>query len=350
MNLQPMPPAANLVIRSTQPDTSVSSAHAASDEPAEASIPPVLRSRPAATPPNWFELLNQIESLSPQEYVASGMPELISNTLQASEAAAAAAATRRSAKSKPEPFKYVAAPGADKAIVGRLAAARWFGQIPRPYPIDRDPLRLEDWVGRRSDAQVVSLARSFPELRSALFSYKNRDGVNHLAHMVHKGELIDIELDLFSKKQWLIIPAGDAVLTGPPANFIVLIKAALLHYDHRLVIPLARKSIVSFIEHRSRNDIVELIQCCNAFQWPPAISLSARDKAAFINETLDDPIEHLMIDLIVPALAMTPSKADLLEPLALLNPERFELAMNSFWRVVKGILSRQEDAHTPIGS
>ena len=136
-----------------------------------------------------------------------------------------------------------------------------------------------------------------------------------------------MEIELFSKRQWQMIPAADAVNSGPAANFILLIKASLLHYPRDFIVGKVQKSIQEFIESRSKEDIVELIHCCRKFEWPQVLRIAIPDKIKFSDVTRDDPVENVMIDAIVYSIANDTSKAHFLKLLKSINPERVEQAL-----------------------
>jgi hypothetical protein len=268
-------------------------------------------------------ILKEIDTLSPETLRQSDLPEQAKRLLNEINASKTEPVTTVRTKR----FQLIPKDDSVKWLLAKLESASRQGKIPTPYPIDEDPLRLEAWTREQNPEDVVAIADTFPPLRSALFSYVNATGVNHLTGMVHHGELIDIELELFSRKQWKIIPAGDAVQSGPAANFIVLMKVTLLHYASPKGISEIRKSLKQFIELRSTEDIARLIHCCKRFEWPPEVHIAIPDKIAYANATRNHPIEDLMVDLIAPLLAMDASKMDLLNLLKTVNPARVNRAL-----------------------
>jgi hypothetical protein len=58
-----------------------------------------------------------------------------------------------------------------KDLLTRLQSAASQGQLPDPYPMSTDPLKLESWVASATRDQVAFVARQFPNLHNCLMAY-----------------------------------------------------------------------------------------------------------------------------------------------------------------------------------
>jgi hypothetical protein len=64
------------------------------------------------------------------------------------------------------------------SVLSRLHNAAMQGHIPNPYPIATDPLQLATWAGRATEIQVAFMAKRFPDLSDALYTFWNKGPVD----------------------------------------------------------------------------------------------------------------------------------------------------------------------------
>lgn len=268
-------------------------------------------------------LLHDIDALSADELTTSDLPE------QADRLLAEINATRKTPSAAAPTRRFQLIDRMDNA--GRfhlqLEKACRRGDIPLPYPIDRDPLWLRAWVAKLSADDVAAVAKAFPQLRGALCVYLDASGINHLARCFHAGVSLDFEIDLREKKTWRLMPAHDAIHRGPPANFILLMKVALFSLPKDEAIPLAADALERFIAVRQSEEIANLIRHCKEFSWPDSIAIVPESKEFFVEVTRSNPVEHILCELIAPILAADPTYSPLLSLMADMNPSGLTWAL-----------------------
>jgi hypothetical protein len=270
-----------------------------------------------------LEILKQIDALYPAELIKSDLPESADRLL--TEINAARTSTTRITQSRR--FQLLSKDDSVGRLLAKLEIASRRGNIPSPYPIDKDPLGLEAWVAQESPDDVTAIAKEFPQLRGALSVYLDATGTNRLARGFHSGCAIDFEIDLRSAKSWRLLPAYDAIHSGPAANFIVLMKCALFHFDRKMMIPQLEQSLEEFISARSEADVRSLILHCKDFAWPDTVPIVADSRIAYVAATRDNPVEDILFDLIAPLIVASKSKAGLIALMADVNPSRLAWAI-----------------------
>ena len=75
-------------------------------------------------------------------------------------------------------FTYVGNDTNVQSVLSRLDNAAVQGHIPHPYPIATDPLQLATWAGRATEIQVAFVAKRFPDLSDALYTFWNKGPVD----------------------------------------------------------------------------------------------------------------------------------------------------------------------------
>ena len=311
---------ADVPVTSTTPATSPQSTSSGTTDGATAP------SMSAASPDRHAELLqilNDIDALPPEELVKSDLPEQADRLLKEINANRKPSVPTIHSRR----FRIFKKRESVNRILAKLKFAEKNANLPTPYPIDKDPLRLERFVRWLSPDDVAKIASEFPQLRSALSVYQDVTEMNHLARLFHRGASIDFELDLRSKKIWQLMPVHDAIHQGPAANFIVFMKSALFHFERTLIIPTLEDALEEFIDVRKEEDVRRLILHCKDFAWPDTISISPESKIAYVEATRENPVEDILFDLIAPIVATHKSKSDLISLMADVNPSRLSQAL-----------------------
>lgn len=268
-------------------------------------------------------ILKEIDALAPEPLMQSDLPEqadrLLAEINAARDAPQSTTRTRR--------FQLLHNDNSVNRLLVKLEIASRRGNVPVPYPIDKDPLGLEAWAVLHSADEVTAIAKEFPAVRNALCVYLDASGTNHLARTFHAGKNIDFELDLRAKKTWRLFPAYDAIHEGPAANFIVLMKVLLFMINWNDSIPRVNECLEDFIEVRREDEIASLIQHCKEFSWPDTVAIVPESKDFFAASTREHPVEHILFDLIAPIVAIHPTKSTLLSLMADMNPSRLTRAL-----------------------
>lgn len=268
-------------------------------------------------------ILKEIDALAPEALIQSDLPEqadrLLAEINASKNASAPTTSTRR--------FQLHHKDDSVKRLLVKLEIASRRGNIPAPYPIDKDPLGLEAWVARHSADEVAAIAREFPEVRNALCVYLDASGTNHLARSFHAGKNIDFQIDLRAKKTWTLFPAYDAIHEGPAANFILLMKSLLFLLNRDDAIPRVSECLEDFIAVRREDEIAGLIQHCKEFSWPDTIAIVPESKDFYEASTRNHPVEHILFELIAPIVAAHPTKSTLLSLMADMDPARLAWAL-----------------------
>lgn len=293
-----------------------------SDTPTETN-PPSLQTLSAKRHDALLQILQEADALPPEALMQSDLPEQADRLLAEINAGRnTPAATKLSRR-----FQWFDKADAVNRLLAKLENAERRGDIPTPYPIDKDPLGLEAWAAQHNSEDLAAVAKECPQLRGALCVYLDNSGINHLARTFHAGKNIDFELDLRSRKTWRLFPAYDAVHHGPPANFIVLMKCALFLSKPEESVPQVERSLEEFIDIRPENEVASLIQYCKAWSWPDTVAMVPESKAFYAELTQHNPVEHMLFDLIAPIVATHPTKSGLLSMMADVNPSRLAWAM-----------------------
>jgi len=270
-----------------------------------------------------LQILKDLDALPPEALVKSDLPERADRLLKEIHAErkepVKTARTRR--------FQLLDKDDSVNRMLVTLEIASTRGNLPTPYPIGRDPLGLEKWVANESSKNVAAIASEFPQLRSALCVYRDATGTNHLARLFHAGSNIDFEIDLRSAKTWQLIPGHDAIHRGPAANFIVLAKSALFHFDNSCMLPIIKGALEEFVAVRGKEDVQSLIRHCKDFLWPDTVTIAPESKDFYVNATRANPVEDILFDLIAPIVAIHPTKSILVATMADINPSRLSWAL-----------------------
>lgn len=300
----PTTPAPTVAPRNQQPDAPVGVQ------------PPSMQTLSTKRHDELLHTLQDVDTLPAEALMKSDLPEQADRLLTEINASREMLATTKRTRR----FQLFDKGDDVNRLLAKLEIESRRGNIPAPYPIDKDPLGLEAWAAQHSADQVAAIAKEFPVVRNALCVYLDASGTNHLARTFHAGKNIDFELDLRAKKTWRIFPAFDAIHAGPAANFIVLMKALLFLVNRDAAIPRVNQCLEDFIEVRREDEIVSLIQHCKAFSWPDTIAFVPESKAFFEARTHDHPVENTLFELIAPIVATHPTKSNLISLMADMNP------------------------------
>ncbi len=318
-----VPPAGSPVSGISKPPTPDPTEAPGKPQPsAHAGTPtPSMQTLSARRHDELLQILQEVDALPPETLVDSDLPE------QANRLLAEINASRKAPTTRTKRFQKLDKDDAVNRLLAKLEIASRRGDIPSPYPIDKDPLRLEAWAAQHNSDEVTAIAREFPELRNALCVYLDSSGTNHLARTFHAGKNVDFEIDLRARKTWRLFPAYDAIHNGPAANFIMLMKIVLFLTNHDRAVPLVAPSLEEFIDIRAEDDVASLIQHCKEFSWPDTVAIVPESKDFYAESTHDKPVEHTLFDLIAPMIATHPTKSALLPLMADMNPSRLTWAL-----------------------
>lgn len=268
-------------------------------------------------------ILKDVDALAPEALMQSDLPEQADRLLAEINAAKKTPAPT----TRPRRFQLLHKDDSVRCLLAKLEIAAQRGNIPAPYPIDKDPLGLETWAAQHSADEVASIAKEFPAVRNALCVYLDASGTNHLARTFHAGKNIDFDIDLRAKKTWRLFPAYDAIHEGPAANFILLMKTLLFLLNRDDAIPRVSECLEEYIDVRTEDEIASLIRYCKEFSWPDTIPIVPESKDFFETSTRTDPVEHILFELIAPIVATHPTKSTLLSLMADMNPSRLSWAL-----------------------
>ncbi len=150
----PATPSPNVAPRNPQPDAPVGVQ------------PPSMQTLSTKRHDELLHILHDVDALPAEALMKSDLPEQADRLLTEINASREMLATTKRTRR----FKLFDKGDDVNRLLAKLEIESRRGNLPAPYPIDKDPLGLEAWAAEHSADEVAVIAKEFPTVRNALSS------------------------------------------------------------------------------------------------------------------------------------------------------------------------------------